>query len=400
VLTFEQALGRLLQDVRPLQAERVPIAHASGRVLARGLDAPGDLPAFDYSAMDGYALCAADLGPEGPFTLPVRAESRAGRAAPALERGSACRILTGAEIPAGADAVVVQEKVERDGDRITFAKAPRPGAHIRRRGEDARSGASMIAAGTRLRPGHLGLAASLDAAHLWVARCPQVVIVSTGDELRHPGDRCSPASIPESVSVAVAAMARQAAARVRVAPFARDDPEQTAVVLSEAIAGADVLVTVGGVSVGDHDVVRPALEAAGVQIDFWRVRVKPGKPVAVGRVRATRVLGLPGNPTSAQVSFTLFGMPLLRALQGDANPVPRRMRAVLEAPADRDQHRLGMQRGVLGSRDSRLLVRPVANQASGATTSMAEADCLLFVPPGEGAIAPGDEVEVIRLADA
>ena len=329
----------------------------------------------------------------------MQGESRTGATPRTLADQSACRIFTGAMIPSGADAVVMQEDVQRDGDQIELSHAPAAGSHVRRRGDDMSAGTVAISSGTRLGPGHLALAASLDTAWIWACRAPIVTIVSTGDELRYPGEAPSPARLPESVSVAIKAMAKRAGAFVRVAPFAGDDPDTTRTLIIEAMRGSDLLITIGGVSVGDHDVVRPALQSAGVEIEFWRVKIKPGKPIVVGKGPWGHVLGLPGNPTSAQVTFALFGMPLLRSMQRDARPTAPRICAKLLDPLRSDPQRTEFMRGTLFTEGSGLVVRPLRNQASGATNSMAMADCLLVVPAGAGDLEPGHELEVIRLSD-
>ncbi len=406
MFTFDEARTKILEGVIRLAHERVPLTDGAGRVLAEALVAARPQPAFDYSAMDGYAVRVADLGGEPRFRLRVGAvESRAGRAAPPLGAGETCRIFTGAAVPAGADAVVMQEEVAREGDVAVFAARPRPGAHVRVAGEDIRPGQLAIAEGTRLSPGHLGLAASLDLGALVVARRPKVAIVCTGDELRAPGTAAAagPTAIPESNSAALAALVRQAGGDVRVLPSVGDDLDATAAAFAEAVAGADLLVTVGGVSVGDHDVVRPALERAGVILDFYKVAIKPGKPLAYGRCAAgghtTRVLGLPGNPASALATFALFGAPLLRAMQGDAAPVPLTLPVRLSAGVRHKPGRLELVRARL-ARDGRdLVAEPLPNQASGATTSGGWANALVFVPLEAGDVDAGSWLEALRLAD-
>jgi molybdopterin molybdotransferase len=404
MLSFEEARAKILAGVARLGGERVPIAEAAGRVLAETLVAERPQPAFDQSAMDGYAVRLADLGGEGPFRLRVgAAESRAGRPAPAFEPGTACRIFTGAELPRGADAVIMQEEIARDGDWATFASRPRPRAHVRSAGEDIRPGQEAIAEGTRLHAGHLSLAASLDRGELQVARRPIVAIVCTGDELRPPGAAGGPASIPESNGVALAALVRQVGGEARVLPSVGDDLDATAAALGRALDGADLVLTVGGVSVGDHDVVRPALERAGVALDFYKVAIKPGKPLAFGRREAagelTRVLGLPGNPASALTTFALFAAPLLRALQGDAAPLPVLLPARLESAVRHKPGRLEFVRVVL-KRDGRDLVAvPLANQASGATTTTGWATAFALIPLEAEELPGGSFVDVLRLAD-
>ncbi|HEY3816365.1 MAG TPA: gephyrin-like molybdotransferase Glp [Polyangiaceae bacterium] len=399
-LSFDAARSRLLAEVRRTGPERVTLAEAVGRVLSEDLVAHEPLPRFDHSAMDGYAIATADLEGSGPFVLDVAGESSAGKEPPWLARGAACRIFTGAAVPERADAVIMQEQVTREDDVVRFASRPRVGQHVRRAGEDLARDAVAIPARTRLTAGGVALAAMLGRSEVTVARRPVVTIVCTGDELRTPGDEPRPASIPESNSAPLAALARQAGAVVRIAPITRDDPRATRRALEQALDGTDMLLTVGGVSVGDHDVVRPALEEAGVTLDFWRVAIKPGKPIAFGRSARASVLGLPGNPASAIVTFTLFGMPLLRAMQGDARPVPLPLRARLSASRKRSPDRLELCRAMLQLDNGMLTAHVHDNQASGSATSLASSDGLAFLPAGEGAIDAGGFVEFLRWSDA
>jgi len=399
-LAFDEARARLLATARGLPTERIALASAAGRVLASDLVASSPLPGFDYSAMDGYALATADLTGAGPWTLTVAGESSAGREGPALARATACRIFTGASIPAGADAVVMQEKVRREGASIALDERPRPRDNIRFAGEDLGMGAVALAAGTRLGAGALALGAMLGASEVVVARRPRVTILCTGDELLVPGEARRPASIFESNSAALGALARQAQAEVRIAPIARDEPAAMLRAIEQALDGTDVLLTVGGVSVGDHDVVRPALERAGVTLDFWRVAIKPGKPLAVGRGAGVHVLGLPGNPASAIVTFTVFGLPLLRAMQGDTQPLPMPMRAQMSAARKRSPDRLELVRAVLRVEDAVVVARAHDNQASGASTSLASSDGLAFVAPADEPLPAGAMVDFVRWADA
>jgi molybdopterin molybdotransferase len=363
-----------------------------------------DLPPFDYSAMDGYAVATRDFT-SLPMRLPVVGESRTGAVADALRPGAAMRIFTGAGVPAGADAVVMQENVTREGDTAVFAEKPRVGQSLRRRGEDLRAGGQAIAKGTRLRPAHLALAAALDLSAVAVARRPEVAILATGDELRPPGSEAVPGSIPESNTVVLRAMARRSGACARALPFVRDDREATERAFASALEEADVLVTIGGVSVGDHDLVRPALAAVGVELDFWRVAIKPGKPLAIGRRarpgrRDAIVIGLPGNPASAMVTFALFGCPLLRAMQGDAQPFPAMRRARMARAHPHTPGRLEFARGTIGhTDDGQLSVTPLGNQASGAVTSMAHSDALALIPAEAGGIPAGAEVDVLFMSD-
>jgi molybdopterin molybdotransferase len=399
MLAFDEALARLLSAAQPVGAERVSLDEASGRVLAEDVHAPTALPPFDYSAMDGYALAARDLQGEPPYEMKVVGESAAGGVLPDLMPGTACRIYTGARLPAGADTVVMQERVERQGDRITLRQRPRAGDHMRRRGDDLAEGAIALARGTRLHAGHVALAAAVERPQLLVARRPVVTVLCSGDELRSPGMPGPAGSIPESNGYFVAAAARAAGAIARVAPFVPDDAEHARRAVAEAMRGSDVVVTVGGVSVGDRDVVKPALEAAGVVIDFWKVKIKPGKPLAVGRAGATQVIGLPGNPASASLTFLLFGVPLIRALQGDAAPLPLRLRAALRKAIQREPGREEFLRAKLILERDGMSVQVMPNQASGAVTSFAEAEALAVIPAEKGFVEEGALVEVIRLAD-
>jgi molybdopterin molybdotransferase len=404
LLTFEEARAAVLIDATRLGTERVPLADAAGRVLAEPLVARAPLPPFDYSAMDGYAVRRSDFDGDAGVTLRVQAlESRAGRSAPVLEPAAACRIFTGAELPKGADAVVMQEDVTREGERASFSSRPAPHAHIRAAGSDIRSGDLAITEGTRLGPGHLSLAASLDQSGLVVARRPIVAIMCTGDELRAPGVPGSAASIPESNSVALAALVRQAGGEPQLLPRVGDDLAATASALDAALRAADLVITVGGVSVGDHDLVRPALIQVGVNVELYKVAIKPGKPLTFGRrrdgARTTRVLGLPGNPASALITFALFGVPLLRALQGDAAPLPLPLPARLKTPLLHKPGRLELVRVTL-ERDGRdLLAVPLSNQASGATTSTGWASALAFVPADAERLDAGTHVDVVRWTD-
>jgi molybdopterin molybdotransferase len=399
MLSFRDALERWLAGASLLGTERVALESAAGRVLAEDLVAREPLPAFDYSSMDGYAVATSDLAGSGPWDLPVRGESAAGRDTPALTAGAACRIFTGARVPASADAIVAQEDAVRSDDRVRLVTRPAAGAWIRRRGEDLEAGSVALERGRRLGPGQIALAAGLDRPHLYVARRPVVTVLCSGDELRSPGDPGPPASIPESNGFFVAVAARGAGALATVAPFVRDDATAARNACALALQGSDVVVTVGGVSVGDHDVMRDALTAAGVAIDFWRVAMKPGKPLAVGRAGPVHVLGLPGNPASASLTFLLFGVPLLRALQGDRAPALPRILVRVSGSLRRSAGRQEFVRSVLQVSSGETHARLLPNQASGAITSFAAADALVVVPAECEEVRDGQIFEAIRIAD-
>jgi molybdopterin molybdotransferase len=363
-------------------------------VLAEDLRAREPLPRFDYSAMDGYALCSDSVPGSGPWSLPLRGESRAGAPLERLEPGSICRIFTGAALPAGADAVLALEDArERDG-QVELSWQVKGGQHVRRRGEDLAAGELALEAGMLLGAYHVGVAASVDRPELLVARRPRVTIVGTGDELRAPGEPGPPTSIPESNALSIAVLAEGAGASVRLAPRIADDAGSLRERLTQALTDTDLLVTIGGVSVGRYDLVRPALEAAGATLDFWKVQIKPGKPLVHGQRGDTRILGLPGNPVSAQLTFGLFGLPLLRALQGHRTPLPQCESSVLLAELRQKPGRLGFYR----ARWSPEGVLPVDNQASGNVLSLAHADTLVLVPADSAGYGAGERVQILRLS--
>lgn len=401
MLDFEAARALLLAGVERLPAEHVALERAHGRVLAEPVIAASPLPPFAYSAMDGYALATSELRGSGPFEVEVCGESRTGRPAEPLVSGTACVISTGAELPAGADTVVPRENAERAGNNITLALRPKPRQHIRRAGEDLDVGGVALVPGMRLTPAALGLAASLDVIELSVALRPRVSILCTGDELRAPGSSAKPGKIPESVSPSLAALAGLAGADVRRLPPVADEPEATRRAIAEGLAETDLLLTVGGVSVGDHDWVKPALEAEGVTLDFWKVAIKPGKPLAFGRRQGggALVLALPGNPASAVITFSLFGMPLLRALQGDREPLPKLVSLPLATAFEHKPGRLEFVRARVERRDGTLTVAPLANQASGALTSLAWADAFALIPGDCETLPAGTPVDVLRTQD-
>ena len=400
MLSFDEAVLRVVALAPRLGSERLGIAACDGRVLADDVLGVA-LPAFDHSAMDGYAIRRDDVPEGSAWELPIEGESAAGAAPRAHVAGTACRIFTGAPLPLGADTVIMQEDVERgDGARpvVRSSFQPKRGAWVRRRGDDLADGAVAIARGTRLGPGSLALAAALDRAELAVGRSPVVTVLASGDELRAPGEPARPGSIVESNGLFVGAVARRLGAVARLGPFVRDDRETAARAIADALAGSDVVVTVGGVSVGDHDVIRPALEDAGVALEFHRVAMKPGKPLTVGRRGSTVLLGLPGNPASASLTFLLFGVPLLRAMQGERAVLPTRTRVRVQGTIERAPGRTEFLRARLapGSDARAVLAR---NQASGAVTSFADADVLVIVPAATTLVRDGDELEALRIAD-
>ena len=399
MLSFDEALAKLLERAPLVGQERVSLDEADGRVLREDIVARRPLPGFDYSAMDGYAVRVADLVGAPPFDLVVSGESSAGGADAVFEPGTTMRIFTGAPLPSPADAVVMQEDVERRGERALLRSKPAPLENVRRKGADLEEGALALAHGMRLGPGAVALAASLDRPTLAVSRRPRVVVVATGNELRTPGEAGPTGTIAESNAYFVAAACRRAGALALVAPFVRDDAASAERAFSEALDGADLVVTIGGVSVGDHDVVRPALEAVGVAIDFYKVAIKPGKPVTVGSRGKTLVLGLPGNPASASLTFLLFGVPLLRAMQGDRAAVSRGERLPVRGHLERKPGRREFARATFEVEGGVRRARLMTNQASGAVTSFAMAEALVVIPEDAAVVNEGDVLDVLRIAD-
>ncbi len=397
MLDFDAALSLLIQTGREAPRpglERLALSHAAGRVLAEEVTSPIPLPAHDYSAMDGYAVLAADVGGAG-VKLPVVGECQTGHEGVSVLPGQCARIFTGAHIPPGADTVVMQENVSREGDIAVFSEAALQGAHIRRAGEDLSEGQLVLAAGTRLSPFHLGLLASVERTEVLVARKPRVAIVCTGDELRPAGALYRSGHLAESNSVVLAALVAQVGGEAFVAPLAKDTQGATEQAIADALRGADVVLTVGGVSVGDHDVVAPALEALGARTIFHKVAMKPGKPILLAEKDGKFIVGLPGNPSSAQVTFSLFGAPLLRLLQGDAQPIAAPRTAKMRSDFRQKSGRRGFYRARLEGND----VDVYWNQASGATTSTAWANCFVVVDEETTNVAAGDEVTVIAYTD-
>lgn len=377
-----------------LGAERVALGEAVGRVLAEDVRAQVPAPLHDYSAMDGYAVATADFVGAGPFELPIVGESRTGHANEGFHLGTAMRIFTGSALPEGANAVIMQENVRVEGQRLHAPLAPKPGANVRRAGEDLQAGDVALAKGTRISSFQLGLLASVERTEVLVARRPRVAILCTGDELRPPGLPGGP-GLAESNGPAVAALVEVAGGIAVRAPIVPDEPGATRAAIAQAAACSDVVVTVGGASVGDHDWVRPALAELGGEVIFSKVAIRPGKPVLLARLGQSWVLGLPGNPGSAQITFALFGVRLLRLLQGDRRAVPTRRTARLLEPLRRPQDRTWIAWAELVGEEARVL----RNQSSGASTASAESNGFVLVAPGAGELEVGTRVDVILHAE-
>lgn len=394
--TVDGARKKILQGMAALPTERVNIADALGRVLAHDLISARTVPAFAYASMDGYAVVAAStVAP--PQVLSVVGSVRAGHDAEGyVEPGSAMRISTGAALPMGADAVVCLEDTDNGNERVKVAVSVQSGTAVRDAGEDVTPGDTVVTGGTRLCPADLAAATAVGHAAVVVHRQPRVAILTTGDELVTSGSDLRHGQVVDCIAPALAAAVREAGGIPVLLGIARDDPTDLRNRL-QGVDQCDLIISVGGVSVGEHDHVRDVVSELG-SIDFWRVAMRPGKPVAVGRVGDVLFIGLPGNPVSALVTFELFVRPAILALQ-NASRVQRqhhaaRLDGTVATPAGLETY----VRGVLSKGDGLLpTVVPVSTQSSGATRSLAAADCLIVVAADVELVESGTTVGVIPL---
>lgn len=396
MLSVEEALAHVLDAAPVIDAERVGLSDSLGRVLAATLSARQDAPSFDASAMDGYALLAASIT-SAPLTLPLAGESRAGAMPGALAAGTTMRIFTGAPLPPGADAVVMQENVSVGPEGISFDEPTTAGDNVRKRASDLAAGAPLLCQGAVIGSGEIGLLASQGFAEVEVRRRPRVAILGTGDELRALGEAPRPGSIIDSNSHAMAAAVREAGGEPLVLARVVDDRAAIAQAIARGLT-CDALITTGGVSVGDHDLVHVALQDAGVENRFWKVKMKPGKPLAFGLgPSGAPVFGLPGNPVSAWVTFELFVRPALRRMQGDPRPLRRTVGVTLAAPIRHKPGRTEFVRASLEAREGSFTATPLRTQSSGALVSMSGVDCLIVVPAEREDPAAGDTLQALLL---
>ena len=394
LLSIEEAQELVLAHVEPLPAETVPVEGAVGRVLAEPASATIDLPPFDSSAMDGFALRSDDT----PGTLPVPFRIAAGAPAErSLAPGEAMGIATGGAVPEGADAVIPLEYVVDNDNTVEIEEAVAPGANIRPAGGDLRQGAVVVEAGVRLGAAQVAALSATGIADALVSQRPSAAVLATGSELRRPGEPLEPGQIYEANGVLIEAQLVSAGAAVERLSTVADDEDAHRAALERGLE-ADVLVTSGGVSVGPHDLVRRIEAELGVEEVFWGVSVKPGKPISFGVREGRLVFGLPGNPVSVLVGFELFVRPAVLALQGVAQPLPRFERGRLDGELERNPGRDELVRGRLSFDEEGPVVEPLPGRESHMIARAALADVLVLVRRGEDPLRPGDSVEFLRLS--
>lgn len=400
LMPVDEALARILARFQPLPAEVVGLDQAVGRVLATDVAARLTQPPSAVSAMDGWAVRGADIA-SLPTVLTRIGTAPAGHPfAGRVGPGQAVRIFTGSVMPDGADTVVLQEDCAQDGDRVTVRDGT-PGRWIRPGGHDFSQGQIGLRAGRILTPRDVALAAAMNHPFLTVRRRPRVAILPTGDEVVMPGEPLAPGQIVSSNGLAVAAVVRQAGGDAISLGIARDDAGDLAA-LARGAAGADLLVTTGGASVGEHDLVRDALAPQGLNLDFWKIAMRPGRPLMFGDIKGLPLLGLPGNPAAVLVCSLLFLLPALRRLQGLPAQGPRTRKARLAVPLAANDRRQDYMRATLapdGDADGLPLVTPFGQQDSGQLRFLAHADCLLVRPPQAPALPAGAQVDIIDLED-
>jgi len=401
LMPVAEALSRVLANGEPLPGERVPLADAHGRVLTADLEALRTQPPADVSAMDGYAVRAADVA-QVPARLTLIGEAAAGHPfTGTVGAGEAARIFTGGIVPAGSDTIVIQENTRREGNAVVIAASAPKGKHIRREGLDFRRGAVLLARGRRLSGRDLALAAAMNHSHVWVHRRPRIAVLATGDELVMPGAPPAMDKIVYSNGYATMAMARQEGCEPIDLGIVPDRLRETIEAARRARdAGADVLVTSGGASVGDYDLVHEALAGEGLALSFWKVALRPGRPLLHGRLGAMHVLGLPGNPVSSYVCSVLFLLPLIRRLCGRCDIEPVLETAVLGCDLPANDERTDYLRARLADGPTGIpMATPAPVQDSSMLTPLAGADCLLVREPLAPAAAAGSACRVLRLPE-
>jgi molybdopterin molybdotransferase len=395
-LSFEQALQRIQQSITPIKGKKnVTIREAAGHILANDVTSPMDVPPFINSAMDGYAISSADIPSNGSASLRVIGKSFAGKPFDGVcQRGEAVRIMTGAVVPEGADTVIMQEHAEVDGEHIQIGNDHKPRQNVRNPGDDFFCGDSIIRAGERLSPAKLGLLASVGVTEFKVIRKPVVAFFSTGDELKGVGQSLQPGDIYDSNRYILFGMLQKMGVEcidMGVVPDIRDEIEAT---LKEAADIADMVITSGGASVGEADFIKLILDEIG-EVGFWKIAMKPGKPLAFGHINNTVFFGLPGNPVSAMATFYQFVQPSLRLLEGETVNEPLRLQARTLGKLNKRPGRMDFQRGIMSSnQQGELVVDTTGIQGSHMLSSMAMANCFIVLERDAGDIEAGEMVEV------
>ena len=397
LLSVADALSRVLERASPLPAEEVPLAEAAGRVLVYALKGRRTQPPADVSAMDGYAVRASDVA-NAPVRLKIIGEVAAGRPFPrAVGPGEAARIFTGGVMPDGADTVVIQEHAKRDGDGVEVERSSTKGRHIRVQGLDFKVGDALLRAGHRLTARDLALAAAMNHPLVPVHRRPKIALLATGDELVPPGVEPAPGQIVSSNTVAIAALAHAEGAIVEDLGIVVDRLDDTVAAVRRARAsGANILVTSGGASVGDYDLVQKAFAAEGMSLSFWRLALRPGRPLMHGRLGAMDVLGVPGNPVSAFVCAFLFLVPLIRRLAGRSDLAPATESALLGCDLPENDERADYLRATLKEGADGPIATPFPVQDSSMIAPLAKSDCLLIREPYEPAAKAGSRCTIVK----
>lgn len=396
MLSIEEGLARILDAVHPLDnTEMVELDLAQGRTLATALISPIDVPAHNNSAMDGYAVRSADLSPEGETSLKVVANVLAGHPySGTLRPGECVQIMTGAQIPEGLDTIVIKEISRRTGEMACFPAGVRKGQHLRLAGEDLCKGQEALSVGTGLGPAELGLIASLGLAEVEVLRKPRVAYFSTGDEIRSPGEVLQAGQIYDSNQYTVTAMLRDLGVEVIELGVIPDQREALEEAFQQASSQADVIISSGGVSIGDADYVKETLEQLG-EVDFWRMAIKPGRPLAFGRVEDALFFGLPGNPVAVMITFLQFVKPALKKLLGDSHWQPQQFQLPCGEFLKSQVGRSEFLRGIIeADAEGRPVVHTTGQQGSGILTSMSRADCLIVLGPECTGVEVGQPVWV------
>lgn len=395
-LAVDAALARILSALQPVpESEQVPIRTALGRVLSADILSSINVPGGTNSAMDGYGVAGTDIPASGTRELKLLGTAWAGKPfGGTVAPGHTVRIMTGAILPPGTDTVIIQEHVQRNGERILIGADTRPGDNVRQAGEDIAAGTRVLQAGARLTPAEIGLLASLGIGAVSVRRRIRVAFFSTGDELRSIGESLGPGDVYDSNRYTLYGMLARLGAEIIDLGVVRDEPPALEAAFVQAAACADVVITSGGVSVGEADYVKEILQKTG-QVEFWKVAMKPGRPLAFGRIQKAWFFGLPGNPVSVMVTFYQFVQPALRRLMGENQHAALRITVPCESRLKKRPGRVEFQRGILErNSDGRMVVRNTGAQGSGILSSMAQANCFIILPMESTGVEPGATVEV------